>query len=172
MIIDSYLSESVFRNFTIFDILKRRKSYRSPLIFASILSVSALICFIMNKIDGAVLLGSVLLIVGLGMPLVYFTTFFASLRKQVKAQNLNPPRLVYTLDLTDKEDGIHIENGKEQVTYKWKKAHSAYNAKDCIYLYLTSDRAFLLPKANLKEEEKAVWHLIVKRLGADKCIEL
>ncbi len=172
MVINSYLSESVFRNFTIFDILKRRKSYRSPVIFASIMGISAIICFIMNKIDGAVLLGSVLLVVGLGMPLVYFITFFSSLKKQVKAQNLNPPRLVYTLDLTDKEEGIHIENGKEQANYKWKMADCAYNAKDCIYLYLTRDRAFLLPKESLKENEKMVWQLIVKRLGAAKCIEL
>jgi len=169
MIIQTYLSESIFRNFTLFDILKRQKSYKAPIIFASILSISALICFIMKRVDGAVLLGTVLLIVGLGMPLVYFSTFFLSLRKQVKLQHLNPPRLVYTLELSDKEDGIHIENGKEEATYKWSKAFKAYNAKDCYYLYLTSDRAFLLPKSCLKEEETALWALLQKRLGNEKC---
>ena len=83
MKIDVILSENLFRRFTLFDILQRRKMWRSPVIFASILSGCAIICFIMHHVDGAVLLGSVLLAVGLGMPAVYFSTFFTSLYKEI-----------------------------------------------------------------------------------------
>ena len=73
------LDSRTFRDFTIFDVLSRRKAWKSPVIFASIMTLSAIICFIMHKVDGAVLLGSILLIVGLGMPIVYFLSFFLNL---------------------------------------------------------------------------------------------
>ena len=139
------LSEKMFRDFTLFDILKRRKQWKSPVIFSSILTVSSVICFIMHKTDGAVLLGSVLLAVALGMPAVYFATFFSSLKKQVKLQKLDPPRTVYTVELTDAPDGIKVSNGKERASYRWDRAYHAYITDECIYLYMTQDRAFIIP---------------------------
>ena len=136
----------MFRDFTVFDILKRRKQWKSPVIFSSILTVSALICFLMHETDGAVLLGTVLLTVALGMPAVYFITFFSSLKKQVKLQNLDPPRTVYTAELTDDPDGIRISNGKESASYRWDRAYHAYVTDECIYLYMTQDRAFIIPE--------------------------
>ncbi|MBJ2357390.1 YcxB family protein, partial [Sphaerochaeta sp. S2] len=77
MTIAIHLSESNFRNFLIFNIIKRLKLYKSPVIFASIMSASAIISFLMHHVEGAVMLGSVLLLVGLGVPVVYFVNFFA-----------------------------------------------------------------------------------------------
>lgn len=169
MRIDSYLDSSIFRRFTKFDILKRRKMWRSPVTFASIMCFCSIICFAMHRVDGAVLLGSVLLLVGLGMPVLYFTTFFLSLSKQVKAENLTSPRLVYSLELTDKDDGITIENGKERATYHWKNAFQAYLDDGCIYLFMTQDRAFLLPYK--KDQYRSVWKLIKKRMEG-KCKDI
>ena len=70
------LDSRTFKEFTVFDVLYRRKAWKSPVTFASIMTLSAIICFIMHKIDGAILLGSVLLVIGLGMPVVYFLSFF------------------------------------------------------------------------------------------------
>ena len=78
------LDSPTFRDFTVFDVLSRRKAWKSPVIFASIMTLSAIICFIMHKVDGAVLLGSVLLVVGLGMPVVYFLSFFMNLKEEIK----------------------------------------------------------------------------------------
>ena len=61
------LDSKTFKEFTVFDCLKRRKAWKSPVTFALIMSISALVCFIMHKVDGAVLLGTVLLVLGLGM---------------------------------------------------------------------------------------------------------
>lgn len=171
MTINCTISEKIFKNFTIFNILKRQKLYRSPVIFASILTVSAIICFIMHHIDGAILLGSVLLIVGLGVPAVYFITFFSSLRKQAKLQNLNPPRVAYCVSLTDKDDGIYVTNEKESATYRWKNVYQIYLAKDCIYLFMTQNRAFILPYSDMKEGFDTAFSIIKKR-AKDKVTDL
>ncbi|MGE4453457.1 MAG: YcxB family protein [Sphaerochaeta sp.] len=168
MTIAVQLSESHFRHFLIFNILKRLKLYRSPLIFASILTASAIISFIMSHVEGAVMLGTVLLIVGLGVPIVYFVNFFTSLKKQVKLQNLDPPRLVYTLQFEENSDEIEISNEHERVRYAWKDVYHAYYEKDCIYLFITKDRAFLLPLSQIEDCNEA-WNLIVEKLSSNRC---
>ncbi|NMA22042.1 MAG: YcxB family protein [Spirochaetales bacterium] len=168
MTIAVWLSEQHFKDFLIFNTLKRLKLYKSPLIFASILTVAATVSFIMHTVDGALLLGVVLLFVGLGVPVVYLTSFFSSVRKQVKLQNLDPPRLVYTLKLNDSSDQIEITNESEQVAYQWKDVFHAYHEKDAIYLFITQDRAFLLPHEAC-EESTEVWSLIEKKLGSERC---
>ena len=106
------LDSRTFRDFTIFDVLSRRKAWKSPVIFASIMTISAIICFIMHKVDGAVLLGSVLLVVGLGMPVVYFLSFFMNLKEEIKKQKLKDGRYVYTVNLDS--SAIHVRNDKEE----------------------------------------------------------
>ncbi|NCC64813.1 MAG: YcxB family protein [Spirochaetia bacterium] len=162
------LSEIHYKNFLIFNILKRLKLYKSPVIFASILTTSAIISFIMHRVQGAVFLGSVLLLVGLGVPIVYFTSFFSSLRKQVKQQNLNPPRLVYTLQLEKDSETFDITNEKEKATYRWEDVFHAYYEKDAIYLFITQERAFLLPFEVL-EDPSEVFKFIEEKISAQRC---
>lgn len=163
MKISCNISEKIFRDFTVFNILKRLKYWKSPVIFASILTLSAIICFVMKNVDGAVLLGSVLLIVGLGVPAVYFISFFLSLNKQVKMQNLNPPRCAYTVDILDKDDGIFVSNEKEHATYRYKQIFHVYLTQECLYLFLTSQRAFLLPYSDMKDYKDNVISILNKR---------
>lgn len=168
-----YLDEKTFRSFTVFDILSRRKYWKSPVIFASIMTFSALVCFLMHSIDGAVLLGVVLSVIGLGMPVIYFSTFFSSLKKQVKLQNLDPPRNVYDVELLGKADGIIVSNEKEQACYKWKDAWKAYRSFCAIYLFITSERGFILPYSSMKEGDEALWWSFIRdNLGQEKCIDL
>jgi len=168
MTIAVWLSEQNFRNFLIFNILKRLKLYKSPVIFASILTTSAIISFIMHSVQGAVFLGVVLLLVGLGVPIVYFTSFFSSLKKQVKQQNLDPPRLVYTLQFDESSDVLEVTNDKEKAAYQWKDVFHAYYERDGIYLFITQDRAFLLPFEVLKDSSE-VWNLIEAKLSEARC---
>lgn len=163
MTIAVYLDESHFRQFLIFNIIKRLKLYRRPVVFASIFTISAIICFLMYRVEGALLLGTVLLVSGLGMPLVYFASFFVSLKKQVRLQNLDPPRLVYTLEFSEESDVLEISNGKERATYRWQDVLHAYHEKGSIYLFITKERAFLLP-GNLLADTNRVWKIISAKL--------
>ena len=168
MIIEVNLTEEIFRKFTMFDMMRKKQVWRSPVIFASIMSVSAIICFIMHHVEGAILLGSVLLLVGLGMPLVYFVSFFSSLRKQILSQGLKRPQKVYTLCLTEKANGIGISNDREQADYKWKDVHHVYRDQIATYLYMTPGRAFILPHTCIEEGWEELWKLLEKKIPAEK----
>lgn len=172
MKIEVYLDDKTFRRFSIFDTFKRRKMWRSPVTFASILSICACICYYMDHVDGAFMLGTVLLIVGLGMPLTYFLNYFLSLNKQISVLKLKTPKLVYTLNLTPRTDGISVDNGKEHADYPWKKVHHAYRDKNATYLFITAGRAFLLPHNCVEEGPEELWKLLEKKLSEDQRTDL
>lgn len=172
MKIEVTLTEEIFRRFTMFDILRRRKMWRPSAIFAAIMGTSALICYRMNHVDGAILLGNVLLTIGLGMPLVYFATFFSSLKKQVLVHGLKRPQQVYTLELTQKEKGIRVYNEKEQAEYPWKAVFHVYRDQLATYLFLSPDRAFLLPHTCIEEGEDALWALLSKKIPEPRRTDL
>lgn len=172
MKIEVFLTEGIFRRFTMFDLLKRKKMWRSPATFAAILGSCACVCFIMHHVDGAVMLGSVLLAVGLGMPAVYFGTFFSSLKKQVQAYRLQCPQLVYTLELTAKANGISISNDREHADYEWKSVFHVYRDKEATYLFMTPDRAFILPHSCIAEGPDELWKLISKKVSKERCTDL
>lgn len=171
MKIDVVITEAIFRRFTMFDLLRRRKVWRSPAIFAGILVPCAIICFVMSHVRGAILLGSTLLVVGLGLPLYYFVAFFASLNQQIVTMGLKKrPMEAYSLELTGKPNGIHITNGKETADYEWKMVHHVYRDKMATYLYMTPSRAFILPDTSLEGDQgEEMWLLILENVGSGKC---
>lgn len=171
--IEVNLTEDIFRRFTLFDTLKRRKMWRSPATFTAIPSTCVIICFIMRHVDGAVFLGCTLLLVGLGMPLAYFISLFSSIRKQIIDNGLKRPQHVYTLDLTEKANGISISNKKEHVDYKWKDVHHVYRDTLATYLFMTAQRGFILPCTCIeKGDDDDLWNLIAKKVPQERCTDL
>lgn len=168
MTIEVELTGTEFRRFTLFDVLRRRKLWRGPVLFALILGISAALCFTKSDTQGAILLGNVLLTVGLGLPCVYFAYFFSSLSRQVRQQGLTRPQKVYTVTLTEKSQGILADNGKEQLPYAWKSVHHAYRSGTATYLYLTPQRALILPHTCVEDPE-ALWNLLTKKMPREKC---
>lgn len=171
MTIEVNLSGEEFRRFTIFDLLRRRKQWRGPVLFAAILGISAVLCFSRAPQRGALLLGNILLTIGLGLPCLYFAYFFSSLSRQIRQQGLSRPQKVYTVTLTDRNKGITAENGKETLTYEWKSVHHAYRNLTATYLFLTPQRALILPHTCV-EDPDALWELMAKKLPKEKCTVL
>ena len=171
MTIEVNLSGAEFRRFTIFDLLRRRKQWRGPVLFDVILGASAAVCFTRPQAQGAMLLGNVLLAVGLGLPCVYFAYFFSSLSRQVRQQGLTRPQKVYTVTLTEKAQGILADNGREQLNYAWKSVHHVYRNLTATYLYLTPQRALLLPHTCVDNPDE-LWALLTKKLPKEKCTVL
>lgn len=163
MTIQVDLSGKAFRRFSIFDTLKRRKMWRNPTVFALILAVSAALCLTRPQGKG---LGIVLLAVGLGIPCVYFLSFFLSVNQQIRKLGLARPKRVYTLRMEEQDKLIHIENEKEHVDYPWKKVHHAYRDFLATYLYITPQQAFILPHTCTEPEE--LWKLLEKKLPSEK----
>ena len=92
------MDEKSFHDFASFDLLRHNKGWQRPAVFTAILLVCAGICLSqIGKREGAGLLTAVLAIVAIGLPAVYFGTFFANLSKQIKKLGL--PRPFYRLEL-------------------------------------------------------------------------
>lgn len=168
MRIEVILTETLFRRFTLFDMMKRKKVWRSPATFAGIMSTSAFICFLMHHVDGAILLGSVLLLVGLGMPAAYFISFGNTLRRQITVYGLKTPKKVYTLYLSKKAEGISVSNEQENVDYKWANVYHVYRDKEATYLFMNAQRGFILPHNCVPEGPDKLWELLERTLPKQK----
>lgn len=160
-----------FREFALFDNLYRRRRWVSPAVFAGILLLAACGCFALrDRAEQAVLLGAILLAVGFGLPVVYFLSFFYSIRKQIKILGLKQPKAAYCLSLSS--DGIEVRNERERAMFQWPEVYRVYRVRRCIYLYVTAFRAYLLPNAEPEEEASALWALFSEMLPAQKVFDL
>ena len=143
-----------FHDFAAFDLLRHRKAWHRPLAFTAI---------------GAALLTVVLSVVALGVPAVYFWTFFHSLHLQIKKMGL--PRPFYRLTLDDAGLSVWMagEQDKPEPTrsYPWHDLHLAYRTPNAIYLYVRQTQAYLL-----NDSLDAAWSLLQSSLPAERLRDL
>lgn len=167
--IQAKITPEAFREQACFDALTRRKRYRSPLLFLLIMAAFALICFTqVGRRENALLLGCVLLGVGLGLPAVYFLSFFLSVRKNAKLLAKQAVPASYTVILTS--GGVVIPVKEKDLTYPWEQVFYAYRLRHSTCLYVEKDRAFMLSLQD-PETEQRLWAFICRMLPADKCFD-
>lgn len=165
--VHAVLDAETFRKFSIFEGLFRKGNLTAPILFASILSISGIVCLLF----GGVILGIILLIIGLGFPGLFVRNFFHSINTQVKYLNLENPKPIYTLSFSESPDGIVVTNhgqGNEPLQYEWKSLYNVYRVQGCIYLYVLPDKAYLLPDGQADDSTDALWQFICDMLPADK----
>lgn len=104
------LDAEAFRRFAVFDNLLLRRRWGRPVVFCILMTIFAAVCFWLRREQSA-LIGSVLLLVGFGMPLVYFGTFFHQIQTQVKKLRLKTPQAFYTLRFGP--EGVCITNDRK-----------------------------------------------------------
>lgn len=167
------MDTAAFREFSTFDVLTRQKRWRRPLLFAVLMLAFAVICFTqVGKREGAALLGTVLTVVGIGLPIVYFATFFQSVSKQAKRLKLDTPRDVYRVELS--ESGVRVlEAGRQDKRslvqhYEWPKLYGAWRTGTAVYLYVESNKAYLLPGTQIPGGLDAAWTFVQEKLPAKK----
>ncbi len=167
LVVPVRVSPAMFREFGMFDTFSRQKRWRSPLVFALLMSVFAVVAFTQaGRIRGAALLGGVLLLVGLGLPAAYFLSFFLSLKKQERALAQTPGVIVYTLHLSG--EGFSVLQGQEKVAHTWDQVLLACRLSQCMCLYVGPRRAYLLPDWEGSRQEEAVWRLIQDKVPEDR----
>ncbi|MDD3251381.1 MAG: YcxB family protein [Lachnospiraceae bacterium] len=170
--ISSRIDTKLFQDFALFDTFTRQKRYRSPLIFAGIMLVFSCICFAMkNAANQAVLLGGVLLGIGVLLPVFYFGNYFYSIRQQAKKMKLDKPKHVYTVSLTSAADGITIVSPTGEggtLRQNWSDLFAAYRRKGCIYLFVTPQRAFLLPDGQANATPDELWAFLQSHMPPEK----
>lgn len=164
LIIPAKIDARTFRRFAVFDTFCRQRLWRAPALFTVLMLAFSITCFaFQGSHSGAALLGTVLLVIGLGLPVVYVASFLLSVRNQSQRLKLDGIRTVYTIHLCEKH--IQVVSDSETAQYQWEQIFCAYRKPDCIYLYVTSQRAFLIP---VHEQDSAVWDLLVKKLPIEK----
>ena len=142
--IEGRITPAVFREFSVYDVLVRRRRWKGPALFALIMCAFAALCYLMRTIrQGAVLLGTVLLVIGLVLPIWYILAFFLSIRAQSKQLKLSTAPLAYTIGLSDEKVTVTIR--EERLDYGWDSLYLAVRLKHCAALYVGENQAYLLP---------------------------
>ena len=162
------LDAKTFRRFSYFDTLRLRKRWVRPVVFALILIAFAVVALVSGRAQAG-LLAAVLMAVGLGLPLVWFGTWLSQVNLQVAQRGLDAPKRVYTVVLDF--DGVQVTNDQRQespLRVPWKDVQAAFRAKDCVYLYVTAARAFLLPGGQADAPDGDVWAYLVEHMG-ERC---
>lgn len=169
IVIPVRLDEKTFRKFARFDMFARRKKWVRPAVFSLILIAFAFAALLLRK-EQSGLIAAVLLVVGIGLPIVYFGTFLSQVSMQAVRARLQPARRVYTVTL--REEGLRVENNQKKedpLEMDWASVHRAYQRKGCTYLYVTENRAFLLPDGQANVTDAEVWEYLVRHLGSRSC---
>lgn len=169
IVIPVRLDEKTFRRFARFDTLSLRRKWVRPLVFSLILIAFAFAALLARK-EQSGMIAAVLLVVGIGLPVVYLGTFLSQVNMQAVRQKLKPARSVYTVTL--REAGILVENNQRRedpLEMDWASIQRAFRKKGCIYLYVTAVKAFLLPDGQANVPDQEVWAYLVSHLGKEKC---
>ena len=159
------LNEKTFKRFSRFDTLRLRKKWVRPAVFALILVAFGFIALLTKKAQAG-LIAAVLMVVGLGLPLVYFGTFFSQVNVQATRMKLGKGRRVYTVCLD--ENGIRVQNdqkAEQHLSLPWKDVQAAFRVKGCTYLYVSPVRAFLLPDGQADAGDEALWACLTEHMG-------
>jgi hypothetical protein len=162
------LDAKTFKRFGWFDMFVLRRRWVRPLVFALILIAFAVVALLSGRAQAG-LIAAVLMAVGLGLPLVWFGSFLSQVNLQAEKLRLDNPRPVYTLTLD--YDGVRVVNNmrkEDAQVIKWADVQAAFRRKDCIYIYVSTVRAYLLPNGQADVSDDALWTYLKEHLG-DKC---
>jgi hypothetical protein len=155
------IDAQTFRRFALFNAMRLKKQWRAPALFAALMSSFAAIAYSrVGVTQGAVMLGTVLLCVGLGLSAAYFLSFFLALKREIKKHGIETPRPAYTVTLSE---NIHVTaQSGDEATYEWSHIFGVYRGRGCTYLYITPNRAYLLPDRDIADGTDAVLRLAEK----------
>lgn len=161
-----------FRHFALFDAFTRRKMWRRPAVFTAILTVSAALCYSRYPQEGSVLLGTILIVLGLGMPLVWYLSYEHSIHTQAKQMGLlKAARRAYTLVFQEEGIQASVDMGQSFTPIAWDEVTAVYRRPDITYLYV-DEHAYLLPHSQVREGAEALQALLARRLPPDKLHDL
>nr|WP_317401520.1 YcxB family protein [uncultured Gemmiger sp.] len=161
-----------FRAFASFDAFRHQKRWRRPALFALIMLALAVLCFIRaEQQHGAVILGILLAVVGIGLPAAYVGGFFHSVTEQVNRMGLTRPRIAYRVELGPDGITVHVPGRQQKTadaTVAWANVWGVYRTAEALYLYVRYDQAYILPDDQVRGGSDALWELCSRMLPAEK----
>ena len=162
------LCEKQFKDFIMFDSLTKNKRYKTTLSITVMLFTLATLCFASKEsLPIAEGFGNFLIVFTVLIPTNYVRTFHNSVASQTAKMQLNPPRQVYTINLSTSTTGIHYFYPKENSAagqYSWKNVDGAYKTKHAIYLYVSPHQALIIPDTVQSPDYDTIWRFITGNL--------
>ena len=157
-----------FHKFAAFDLLRHKKAWHRPVLFTAILLVFAGICLSqVGQREGAALLTVVLAVVALGVPTVYFWTFFHNLSLQIKKMGLSQPKPFYRLLLDDEGLSVWMAGGQDKAApthqYPCQNLYIVYRVPGALSLYVQQNQAYLL-----NDSIDAAWAVLSQLLPPER----
>ncbi len=168
---DVWLDEKSYRSFALFDRLIRTGNWKRPLAFLAIFVLLAMVSFVaaVSGKQGALLLGSVLMVIGIVVPASHYYRFISSLSQWVARLGLQgkKKRYAYTLAFMDNPRALTVyDANKKTLIFPWKDFHGIWRRKEVVYLYVEAGKAYILP-LSLKDGQKDavlahLWQVVPK----------
>ena len=105
----------------------------------------------------------------MSLPLAFAGALLLRVNRQIAGAGREPGQPVCTVTML--EEGVRTVNeGQEEAQEAdWQSIKRAYRRKGCVYLYVTEQKAFLLPSRQADAPDAEVWDFICEHLGREKC---
>lgn len=165
------LDANTFRRYCAFDTFRRQRRWFPP-VMAGMLLITLALAGLLNIIPMGESAAGVLMGLGIAVPLVAFGLYAIQVEAQIANRKLREAPEVYALRFAD--DGVRVADGQKpesSVTLGWDQLWAAFRRQDCVYLYATPDRAFILPNGQADAADEAVWKCLKRNMGEGKCVE-
>lgn len=166
------LSARAFKKFAVFNTMRRQRHWILPIGMTVICFVFSIASFTFQEtLPWGSTLGSILSAVTVLIPFGYFRSFYSSIDKQVERMKLESPRHVYSIEMSENAEGIRLYYPGEKEPsdrFSWKSIDGAWRNDHAIYIYVTPERALLVPDIIKNVDQDKLWEFLQKQLGADR----
>lgn len=164
----SKISPLCFIRFGFFDSYRLRKKWKMPLLVTGgFLALALLARVCTGRLSGAETWMNIALVIAAAIPVMNVSAFWGGLLNQIGKHQLSRHTTNYLVVLGPK--GVGIIHKTEHAHCSWEHVYRIYRVPGCIYLYVSADRAFLLPDAENTED---AWAMITAYADAQKIVDL
>lgn len=154
------MNTRVFKQFSYFN--NFRKDFKSKMIwfFPLAFLLFGIPLFFINSRT----LGTIIIIVGFGYPLIYFLLFNLIINKQVYNQKLYIDRDVYICNFSN--SGLFVKDYKgNSISFKWNEIYKIFETNEAFYTYVIPQKAYIIPKRNVGfKQGKNLQKIIIENL--------
>ena len=151
------INSLIFRRFALFDTFRIKRRWVSPAIFCAILLAFSFVCMISGK-EQSQMIGTLLQIIGLGLPACYVLSFLFQVSDQCKRLGLKTLRPAYTLNFCQSELRVINDMAAEpEVKLPYDTLHGVWRGNCAYYVYASPSRAFILPDGQYPLTPAQMW---------------
>lgn len=162
------INSAIFRRFALFDTFRLKRRWISPVLFSVIMLAFSFAGMISGKEQGT-FIGTILQIIGFGLPVCYVLSFLFQVHDQCKRLGLKTLRPAYTLNFTaDALRVINDMNHEPEVRLTYPSLHGVWRVSSAYYVYASPSRAFIIPDGQYPLSPAQMWDFLKSVLPTDK----